>query len=381
MRETADVIIIGGGIHGCSLAYHLAKKGCKNITLLEQKFLTYGGTGRSGGGVRHQFGTEINCVLAKYNVASFKNLAEELDYPKGIEFEQGGYLWIAYTENQLRQLIENVKLQNRLGIPSKVLSTEEIKVSFPYLNVDGIVGGSFCEQDGHINPFHATMAYAEAAKRFGVKMYTYTKATGIKLNRDRVNGVYTERGFIATPLIVNCAGPWGKEIASWVGISIPLYPERHQILVTEPTERVLRSLVLCLDDGSYWKQTPRGNFILGIGDPKEKKGFKMNSSWSFLEEAAKKIVRKMPFLSGVRVIRQWAGLYDITPDSQAILGPTPIEGFYLNLGWSGHGLQFAPSIGRALAELILGEKPFVDITPFYLERFEKGRLIPEPACI
>jgi len=380
-EKVADVVIIGGGIHGCSLAYHLAKKGCKNVVLLEQKFLTYGGTGRSGGGVRHQFGTEINCILAKYNVESFKKLSEELDYPKGIEFEQGGYLWIAYTERQFRQLEKNVNLQNKLGIPSKMLSPEEIKDAFPYLNIEGIIGGSFCEEDGHINPFHATMAYAEAAKRLGVTIRIYTKAIGIKVKGDKVTGVQTEKDFISTPIVVNCAGPWGKEIASWVGIDLPLYPERHQILVTEPVDRVLKALILCLDDGSYWKQTPMGNFMLGIGNPLEVRALNMNSSWSFLEEAARKVVRKMPLLSGVRVIRQWAGIYDITPDSQAILGPTPIGGFYLNLGWSGHGLQFAPSIGRALAELILGEAPFIDISPFFFERFEKGKLIPEPACI
>ncbi|MCS7233709.1 MAG: FAD-binding oxidoreductase [Synergistetes bacterium] len=379
--EIADVVIIGGGIQGCSLAYHLAKKGCRSIVLLERSFLAFGGTGRSAGGVRHQFGTEINCILAKYNIEAFKRLSYELEYPKGIEFEQGGYLWIAYTEKQFRQLEENVKLQNKLGISSKMLSKEDIKKLFPCLNVEGIIGGSFCDQDGHINPFHATLAYAEAAKRLGVKLYTYTGVWGIKLSGSKVEGVYTEKGFISTPVIVNCAGPWGKEIASWVGIDVPLYPERHQILVTEPVDRVLNSFVLCLDDGSYWKQTPNGNFVLGIGNPNEVKGFNMKSSWAFLEEAAKKVVRKMPLLSGIRVIRQWAGIYDITPDSQAILGPTLIEGFYLNLGWSGHGLQFAPSIGRAMAELILGEKPFIDITPFFLERFDKGKLIPEPVCI
>jgi len=381
LRSSAEAVIIGGGVQGCSLAYNLAKRGCKNVVLVEQKFLAYGGTGRSGGGVRHQFGTEINCRLAIYNVKCFEYLQDELGYKESIEFEQGGYLWIAYTERQLEQLRKNVKLQNSLGIPSMLLSPTDIKELIPQINLDGIIGGSFCEKDGHINPFHVTLAYAEAAKRLGVEINTYTKVIGIKLKGNTIDGVYTDKGFISTPIVVNCAGPWGKEIAKQIGIEIPLYSERHQILVTEPVERTLRSLILCLDDGSYWKQTPHGNFMLGIGNPNEAKGFNMSSSWQFLEEASRKIVKKMPILSNLRVIRQWAGLYDITPDSQAILGPTKINGFYLNLGWSGHGLQFAPSIGRALSELILGEKPFIDISPFYIERFENGKLIPEPACI
>ncbi|MCD6362480.1 MAG: FAD-binding oxidoreductase [Synergistetes bacterium] len=381
MKKNADVVIIGGGVHGCSLAYHLAKKGCKDVVLLEQEYLTYGGTGRSAAGVRHQFGTEINCKLAIYNIQCFENLEEELGYQGTIEFEQGGYLWIAYTESQLEQLKKNVELQNSLGIPSKILSPDEIKEVVPHLNIEDVIGASFCEKDGHVNPFYVTIAYAEAAQRLGVEIYTYTKATGLKMEDGEIKGVYTDKGFISTPVVVNCAGPWGKEIGKWAGIDIPMYSERHQILITEPLERTLNCMILCLDDGSYWKQNPTGGFMLGIGDPHEVKGLKQNASWQFLEEAARKILSKMPILKEVRVVRQWAGLYDITPDSQVILGPTDVKGFYLNLGWSGHGLQFAPSIGRALSEVILGEEPFIDISPFYIERFKTGKLIPEPACI
>jgi len=166
-----------------------------------------------------------------------------------------------------------------------------------------------------------------------------------------------------------------------VGLDVPITPERHQLLVTEPVERIRHPFVLCMDDGSYWKQCPNGTFILGWGNPLDIKEISDESSWEFLHEASKRVLSKMPSLAGVRVVRQWAGTYDVTPDSQAVVGATPVEGFFLDCGWSGHGLQFAPSIGRIMAEIVCGEEPFIDVSPFRYSRFEEGDLFFEPACI
>lgn len=380
-ERTADVIVIGGGVHGCSVAYNLCRLGGLKVSLFERGYLASGATGRSAAGVRHQFGTEINCRLAIWNVKLFEGLAEDLGYPHDLEFSQGGYLLLADTPGQLAQFERNVALQRSLGIPSAILLQAEVADVAPSLNVDGVLGASFCHKDGHINPFHLTWAYARAAQRLGARLHPFCEVEGIIEDGGRVRGVRTAGGALEAPVVVVCAGAHGADLAGKVGLEVPLYAERHQILVTEPVAHFLDPLVLCFGDGTYFKQTPHGSLLIGIGDPAEQKGYGQESSWQFLEEAARLIIHHLPALAGVRVVRQWAGLYDITPDSQAIVGPTEVEGLWLDVGWSGHGLQFAPSIGLILSQLILGQTPLVDVSPFQLGRFEAGELVPEPACI
>jgi len=379
-RNTADVAIIGGGVHGCSVAWHLAKEGLK-VVLFERDYLSSGGSGRSAAGIRQQFGTEVNCKLALYNLEKFPVLQEELEYEADLEYDPSGYLWIAYSESQLEQLKKNVELQNSLGINSKILTPEEIKEVAPGLNTEGMIGASWNEKDGHINPHTLTFAYANAAKRLGAVIYTQTPVTGLEVQAEKVVGVKTSKGDWDVGCVVCAAGPWSVEVAKWVGLDVPIVPERHQILITEPIERMKHPMTLCLDDGSYFKQCPNGTFMLGWGNPNEKKDTSFESSWEFLLEVSRRVLAKMPCLSGVRVVRQWTGPYDITPDQQAIVGATPVEGFYLDCGWSGHGLQFAPSIGRIMSEIVMGKEPFIDVSVFRFTRFEEGELFFEPACI
>ena len=383
--RSKDAVIIGGGVHGCSIAYHLAKKGWKNILLLEKDYLAAGATGRSAAGIRHQFGTEINIRLSSASVRRMENLEEELDYPEGIELLQKGYLMLAYNESQLEQFAENIHRQKSIDPDNLtvILSPEEIHDLLPLLSLDGVLGASYNPRDGHANPFHVTQAFARAARRLGVEMEMGTEVTGIEANDCRVKGVTTSRGeFIAAPVVVNAAGAHGKLLGKMVGLDIPLHPERHQILVTEPLEMFLWCMVISFTHGTYFKQTPHGSLLLGVGDPEhELKEFNQESSWQFLQDVAKKISFHMPALKKTKVVRQWAGLYDITPDSQGIVGETGVEGFYLDLGWSGHGFQLGPAVGQAMAEIISGEKPFIDMGCLSLNRFAEGKLIPEPACV
>ncbi len=384
MRKTASVVIIGGGVHGCSVAYYLAKKGMKDVVLLEKDYLCAGGTGRSAAGVRHQFGTEINIRLAATSIKMLENLAEELDYRPGIGLMQGGYMMLAYTETQLEQFKVNARLQNELvNANTRILSVDQVAEIVKGINREGLLGASFNERDGHVDPFHLTQAYADAAKRLGVEIYTGTEVVDINTDGTRVTAVVTRQGDeIHTPLVVNAAGPHGAVITSMVGLDIPLYPERHQILVTEPLEKFLPCMVISFTHGTYFKQTPHGSLLLGVGDPEhEVKDFNQQSTWQFLRDVARKVTFHLPLLKEVRVVRQWAGLYDITPDSQAILGRTEVEGFYLDVGWSGHGLQLGPVVGRLMAQEIAGEKPDIDISAMSIDRFKTGKLIPEPACV
>ena len=379
-RSTADVAIIGGGVHGCSIAWHLAKRGVKAV-LFERDYISSGSSGRSAAGLRYQFGTEVNCRLARYNMEKIPQLQEELGFKADLEYDPAGYLWIAYSETQLEQLKKNVALQNSLGVGSVILDPDGIKEVAPGLDVRGMLGASFNEKDGHVNPHAMNYAYADAAKGLGVDIRTGTSVTGLLTGDGKVWGVRTDKGDWETEAVVCAVNAWSREVCGWCGLDVPVTPERHQILVTEPVERMKHPMTLCLDDGCYWKQCPNGTFMLGWDNPEEKKDTSYESSWQFPEEISKRVLPKMPCLAGVRVVRQWTGPYAVTPDEQAIMGGTPVENFFFVGGWSGHGLQFAPSSGRIMSEIVLGEEPFLDVSCFRFSRFEEGCLYPEPACI
>lgn len=385
MKNKAEVIIVGGGAHGCSIAYHLARKGWKDIVLLERKYLAGGATGRSAAGIRHQFGTEINIRLSMESVKRMERLEEELEYPDSIELMQKGYLMLAYSEKELGLFCDNMERQKSIdpANQTEILTPRQVGEIIPLLNLDGVYGASFNPRDGHANPFHVTQAFAEAARRLGVDIHTGVEVAGIEKKGSRVTGAVTRPGGrISAPVIVNAAGAHGRLLGEAVGLDIPVIPERHQILVTEPLAMFLWAMVISFTHGTYFKQTPHGSLLMGVGDPEhEVKDFNERSSRQFLQDVARKITFHMPALGNVNVVRQWAGLYDITPDAQGIVGETAVGGFYLDLGWSGHGFQLAPAVGQVMAEIISGEKPFIDVSCLSLERFARGELIPEPACV
>lgn len=381
MNNTANVVIIGGGISGCAIAYNLALKGVKDIVVIEKEYLTSGSTGRCGAGVRMQWGTEMNCRLAKYSIEFYEKANEVLEYDGDIEFKQGGYLIVASTEKEDSQFRKNIALQNSLGIPSQYLTPKEAKEIIPHMDESKIISATFCPKDGHLNPFHATQAYADAAARLGVKFMKYTKVTGIKVENGKVTGVETDKGFISTPTVVNAAGGYSKLVGDMAGVDIPVYGERHQILVTEPVNPIQNPMFMSFSLNIYCQQTPHGSFIMGRGDANEPRDLRVTSSWHFLEEMAKSCCELLPLLKDLRVVRQWAGLYCMSPDRQPIYGKTDVEGFYLATGYSGHGFMFGPVTGVVMAETILGEKPSLPIENLGLDRFAKGELFFEPSVV
>jgi len=324
----------------------------------------------------------MNCRLARDSIRIFENIKEELNGDYDIELKQHGYLIFATSDKEVEQFNKNIALQNSLGIPSRLLTKEEALEIVPHLNPDIMTAASFCPTDGHCNPFLATLAYADAARRLGVKILTYTEVFGIEVQKGRVTGVLTDKGRIATPTVVNAAGGHAKEIGDMVGVDIPVYPERHQILVTEPVEPVQGPMVVSFSYGLYCQQTPHGSFIMGFGDPNEPHEINQDSSWGFLREMAHKIAEVLPPLQGLRVVRQWAGLYCISPDRQPILGAVPeVEGFILAVGFSGHGFMIAPMTGVLLAEHILGEETTLPLDVLSIERLAKGEYIWEPSVV
>jgi sarcosine oxidase subunit beta len=241
---------------------------------------------------------------------------------------------------------------------------------------------TFCKKDGHLNPFHTTHAFANAAKRLGVTFLPYTTVTGIAVRDGRIEGVETDKGFISTHVVVNAAGGYSAEIGRMAGVELPVVPERHHILVTEPVEPMLEPMVMSFSLNIYCQQTPHGSFIMGRGDDDEPRDGRVTSTWSFLEEMARTCVSLMPPLGKLSVLRQWAGLYENSPDRQPIYGPVDaVQGLYLACGFSGHGFMFAPATGLIVSGQILGEKPRWPVEKLSLGRFARGELVFEPSVV
>ncbi len=382
MNKTASVVIIGGGISGCAIAYNLAKKGVKDVIIIEREYLSSGATGRCGAGIRMQWGTEMNCRLAKYSVEFFETANEVLEYDGDVEFKQGGYLIIAATDKEVDQFHKNIALQNSLGIPSRYITPQEAKEIVPHMDETQILGAAFNPKDGHLNPFHTTQAYADAAVRLGVEIMKFTEVTAIDVENGKIKGVHTDKGYISTPIVVNAAGGYSQLIGDMVGIELPLFSERHQILVTEAVAPMQGPMFMSFSQNIYCQQTPHGSFIMGRGDPNEARDLRITSTWGFLEEMAKTCIRFLPPLKELRMVRQWSGLYNMSPDRQPIYGPVEgLEGFFLACGYSGHGFMFGPVTGVVIAESILGEKHTIPVDALGLDRFEKGLMVYEPSVV
>ena len=380
MKNNYDVLIIGAGIVGSTIAYELAKLGLANTLVIDKSYFASGSTGRCGAGVRQQWGLKFNALLAKRSVEIFSNLTDELGMD--IEFRQGGYLVLAHTEKQVEQFKKNIELQNSLGIPSRFVSKEESKEICPPLNTDSFIAATFCPTDGHANPFLTNYAYIRAAQRHGVEFRKYTEVIDINVENGFVDGVTLANGDrIYAPIVVNAAGPWSKEVAKMAGIDIPTHSERHQILATEPFERIFDTMVISFQIGIYVQQVPHGNFVLGIGE-KEKPSHETRATWQFLEFVTHELLNVLPIMKNIRLVRQWAGSYNKTPDSAPILGEHPdVNGFYQAVGFSGHGFMISPMTGRLMAQIIAGVEPEIDISPLSIERFEKGKFIIEPSVV
>ncbi|HOF99584.1 MAG: Sarcosine oxidase subunit beta [Firmicutes bacterium ADurb.Bin248] len=382
MRNKASVVIIGGGISGCAIAWNLAARGERDVVVLEKSYLCSGSTGRCGAGVRMQWGTDMNCRLSKKSIEFYEHANEILEYPGDVEFKQKGYLLVADTAREMEQFKKNLAVQRRHGIPSRLVTPGEAGELVPHLNADVLLGGAYCPKDGFLNPFKTTDAFYRAAKRLGVGFCANTTVTGIDTEGGRVRRVRTDRGDVETARVVVAAGGMAGSLASLAGAELPVYPERHHILVTEPVEPMQDPMVMAFALNLYVQQSPQGSFLMGRGDENEPRDGNVRASWRFLEEMAKSVEFLLPKLAGLRVVRQWAGLYTMSPDRQPIYGQArEVEGLYFAAGFSGHGFMFGPVTGIAVSEMVLGLAPSIDVSELFLERFERGHLVYEPAVV
>jgi sarcosine oxidase, subunit beta len=379
LPERAKVVIIGGGIMGLGLAYNLCRRGESDVVLLERSYLNAGASGRNGGGVRAQWTTPTMIRLAKRSLEIGDGFAAEM----GINtwFRRGGYLFLAPTAAQAERIEKNAQLQNRHGIPTRILSPVEAQEVVPELDPRTFIAAAFNPEDAVVFPWPYVWGYASRAEALGARVLTFTRVTALETSGRRVSAVVTERGRIACELVVNAAGAWSKEVAALAGVKLPNEPERHEILVTEPLKPWLDPLVSVLGSGLYFSQSLRGEIVGGMGDPDEPKGINTRSSLRFLARFARAVTACVPMTAGLKVMRQWAGCYDVTPDNNPILGAAGFDNFLQLNGFVGHGFMMAPAVTELMAGSMAGDPPDEIFERFTLARFERGETKAEDFII
>lgn len=363
---------------GASTAYHLAKRGQKNVVLLEKEdFFGQGATGRCAGGVRYQFGTEVNICLSLLSLPMLERFKEEIG--QVIDYRKTGYLFLLTNPQDVEVFEHNVELQNRLGAGTEWLTGDEIRKRLPMMRLDDVLAGSFNPRDGLVDPNGVVMGYITAAQHLGVKTLSSMPVTGIQVQSGRVIGVETSDQVISANVVVDATGPWSGCTAQMAGIEVPVTPIRRQWLTTTPIPVLPSDFPFVIDFAQSLYFHPEGPGLLtGMSNPDEKPGFYQNvdPQWELVHmEAA---INRLPLLEHVGLASRLAGLYEVTPDAHPIFGRTPIEGFYLISGFSGHGFMHGPIAGKLMAEIILdGQATSLDVSMLDLARFSESRLIQE----
>jgi glycine/D-amino acid oxidase-like deaminating enzyme len=380
LPKTADCVIIGGGAVGCSLAYHLARSGMRPL-LLERDALGSGSTSRAAGGVRQQFSTEVNVRVGMLSRRMLESFPEEIGATA--DLREIGYLFLGSTSAEAEQFRRNVEMQQRVGLADvRYLSVAEALELVPDARGDDLTGATFCPSDGIAGPNEVTLGYAGAARRHGATIVESCTVTAIELGAERVSAVVAGGQRVATPLVMNCAGPYAAMVGKLAGVDVPVKPYRRHLFLTEAFQ-LSKSPPMTVDFHTSFYFHPEGDgLLLGMSDPAEPSSFDTDVAWDFLEHLVEHATWRVPALASAAIKTGWAGLYEVTPDNQAIIGEAPsLGGFWLCCGFSGHGFMQAPAAGHLLAELVLGRVPEIDISAFAPDRFGSARGTPEAAVI
>lgn len=382
MKRTAEVVIVGGGCMGASVAYHLTRRGVTDVVLLErEKLLATGSTGRNAGGVRHQFSNAANITLSIESIGLLERFADEVG--QAIDFHQDGYLFLLSTDASVDTFRRNVALQRSLGVEVQWLDAAGAANVAPGLRTDGVLGATFCRRDGVADPNGVTMGFAKAAQAAGATIERDVEVTGIRVSGGRVAGVETSKGAIDAPIVVNAAGPYAKQIGRMAGVDVPVDPYRRHIFIAHASQastsaastwsdwNVPSSRVLVIDfETTFYFHREGAGLLFGMGGKNETPTFDTTVQWDFLPQVIDVAVARLPALADASISHAWAGLYEVTPDANPIIGAaTGVNGFFLINGFSGHGFQHSPAAGRILADVITSRDPQFDLTPFAHARF------------
>jgi sarcosine oxidase subunit beta len=373
----ASVVIVGGGVMGVSAAFHLAEAGVQDVVLVEKAALGSGSTCKAAGGVRAQFSDRLNIELGRRSLEAFQRFGQRPG--QEIDLHQVGYLFLLDDEAMVSTFETNVALQNELGVPSRMLSPREAQQLAPLIDTDGLLAASFSPTDGHCTPESVVLGYATGARRHGARIVPGCAALGIETVGDRIVAVQTERGRIETDTVICAAGAWAQEVGRWVGVDLPVTPVRRQILVTEPVPDLPPDLPMTLDfSSSFYFHREGAGLLIGMSDPDEEPGFMLSRTDDWLPRLGAAMERRAPSLMDVGFASGWAGLYEMTPDHNALIGEASgVDRFLYATGFSGHGFLMGPAVGEVLRDLYAGQTPYVDISPLDATRFDRAQSRPE----
>jgi sarcosine oxidase, subunit beta len=390
VRDRAEIVIVGAGIMGLSIAYHLARLGVSDITVVDRSYLCGGASGRNGGGIRAQWSSEANIRLMQESIRMCRAFASELKI--NVWLRQGGYLFLARDEERRRSLEVSCTLQRECGLATQMLTPREAQRLVPELAIDGVLAASYNPDDGVVFPWPFVWGFAQAAQKLGVEIATFTDVVGFDVRGKAIEGVRVRSSrpadttdgadgpvhTIRTSKVINAAGAWSPEIARMLGVELPNRPHRHEICSTEPLKPWLKPLVADLGSGLYFSQSTRGEIVGGIAQKRVPEGLDQNSSFAFLGLYARALTATCPVLGAVKVLRQWSGCYDVTPDANPIVGAVDeVEHFYQASGFMGHGFMMAPVIGKLFAEHIARGARLAMFERWSLRRFKEGKLLSE----
>ncbi|MFC1895928.1 NAD(P)/FAD-dependent oxidoreductase [Thermodesulfobacteriota bacterium] len=379
LPSRADVVIVGGGIIGLSIAYHAVKSGMRDVLVLETGSIGQGSTGKCAGGIRTQFSTRINIEFSLLSFKTFQDFSRQFGVDPG--FRPVGYLFLATRKEQWETLQRSARLQVELGVEVELLSPEEIQRCWPLLRVNDLEGGSFTARDGYAGPHEVLQGFARGARRLGASIREGVEVTGIRVKRGRVEGVETSRGeSVVAGTVVNAAGPYAARVGAMAGLDIPVRPLRRQVFFTDSVDASFTRFPMVIDLDHGWYMRPEGKGLLLAGRQDSVSSFNENTDHEGREWAATRAVYRVPGLESARIAGGWAGLYEISPDHHALIGAFPhLKGFVCANGFSGHGFQHSPAVGVVVAELLReGRAHSLDIHPLRPERFSQGDLIREP---
>lgn len=378
LPRTASIVIIGGGVMGASAAYHLAARGQKDIVLLEkEEFFGLGATGRCAGGVRYQFATEVNIKLSLQSLPMLERFPQELD--QEVDYRQCGYLIFLTEEYDQIAFKRHINLQHKLGVQTEWLDGDEVRRRLPLMQLDDVLAGTIHPQEGLVDPNSVVMGYINQAQNIGVTALNNIEVKSIDVNHGKISSINTNLGSISTPIVINAAGPWAGLVGEMAGIEIPITPIRRQMMTTTPLPDIPPDFPFVIDfaQSLYFHREGDG-LLTGMSNQNEQPGFDQNIDEDFELVNLEASIKRMPLLEKAGLASHWAGLYEVTPDAHPIFGVTPIEGFYIVAGFSGHGFMHGPIAGKLMAEIILdGQSKTVDVSMLDLARFSENRLIHE----
>jgi sarcosine oxidase subunit beta len=376
LPPAADVVIVGGGVVGVSAAFHLAEAGAE-VVLLERDQLASGSTSKAAGGLRAQFSDALNIEIAKRSLEAYKRFAQRPGWD--IDFEEIGYLFVLTTETELEVFTRSVALQNELGVPSRIITPEEARAVCPLLAGEDILAASYCPTDAHATPESVVQGYAFGARRHGAHIAVSTPVEGIDVQGGTIKAVRTPHGVLETGTVISAAGAWSRICGEMAGVALDVTPLRRQVLFTAPMADLPPKLPLTIDftTGFYFHREGRG-LLMGMADPNETPGFATETTDDWIPALLEIAERRAPRIASAPIQGGWAGLYDMSPDHNAMIGEaSSVSRFLYATGFSGHGFLQGPATGEILRDLVLGRDPFIDVTPLSADRFGEGTLAPE----